>query len=192
MFFSPFFHDFFAQVATELTPVSQRATHALHIGDFEAANALLDTARSLLGSLVDAEPPQRWNIRGYGQAANAVEAFVTAECLRGVLTTGKLLGRAEFSMLEDSEYVGTIFYGTTIHACMHAFRSSTSTDLFLAAIAYEEGMIPCEQLFFRSLHVFSVSCLLIEGSCTRCCDLVWERSRCGQHTECLHGKRDGI
>ena len=181
-------------MATELTPVSQRATHALHIGDFEAANALLETARGLLGSLVDAEPPQRWNIRGYGQSANAVEAFVTAECLRGVLTTGKLLGRAEFSMLEDSEYVGTNFCGPSMHACMHVcMYFCRPSPLILLCCHHARGEDdPIQAIVFVFCVCFRVSSLLIDCRRPRCCDRVCERPRCGQRTDSLHGKRGDL
>eukprot|EP00035_Acanthoeca_spectabilis_P023533 m.449761 g.449761 ORF g.449761 m.449761 type:complete len:468 (+) comp19872_c0_seq1:1017-2420(+) len=93
------------EVAKELLPLAQRATHTLHLGDFAAASELLGTGGDLLTKLVAAEPPNKWNIRGYGQAQSSVEEFTSARCLHGFFTTGSLLPRAAFPELDETEYL---------------------------------------------------------------------------------------
>lgn len=92
-------------MAKELLPLAQRATHTLHLGDFAAASELLGTGGDLLTKLVAAEPPNKWNIRGYGQAQSSVEEFTSARCLHGFFTTGSLLPRAAFPELDETECV---------------------------------------------------------------------------------------
>jgi hypothetical protein len=75
----------------------------LHIGDFAAAGELLDKGATLMARLITAEPPNKWNIRGFGQAQFAVEGYISARCLHGFFTTGTLLPRSEFADLDDTE-----------------------------------------------------------------------------------------